>query len=729
MQNPHKFFKDLLQIILNTYSQIFFSTQKEFAALILLVTFFDFYTGLFGLLAVLATIVTGFCLGFDRKVLDKGLLGFNSLLVGLGLGVYFSPSIYLAFIVVLASLFAFFISVSLQGVIGKYGLPFLSIPFIIALWVFMLATTSFHVLGINERGIFTINELYHLGGQSLVNVYDYLNIMEIPKVLRAYFISLSAILFQYNVLSGMIISLGLLLFSRIAFSLSLIGFFLAYYFYQIIGAQITIYDYSFFGFNYILSSIALGGFFLIPSRKAYLWMILLIPFVAILTISMNMLFLQFRLPVYSLPFNMVALLFIYSLKFREKYSYHLSEVYFQYNSPEKNLYIFQNNKERFRYRFFTPIKLPFYGKWKVSQGQNGTYTHQGVYQYAWDFNIEGFDGRQFQNQGDYHEDYYCFGKPVIAPEKGIVESVIDGIEDNLIGKANLKDNWGNTIIIKHENQIYTKLSHLKKASILVKKGEEVQFGQVIAKCGNSGRSPYPHLHFQIQSYPFIGSQTLDYPLNSFIAEENGSNHLYMHSKPVEDQVVSNIEVNPLLASALEFIPGQALKFEVDDHGKKDSLEWKVEVDEYNQSFIYDSKTGAKAYFENDATIFQFTYFEGDKKSYLYQMFIALFKVQKGYYQDLKLKDQFPVYLTFPKKILWFHDFISPFIMLVKSKYNLNYQSIDDELSPSEIILQSSMINYLMKRKINESRYKIILDSHGVLSLQVRSKNGGLTIKR
>jgi len=215
---------DFLQIVMNSYSQIFFSAHRGFALLIMLVTFFDFYTGFFGLVSVLASALVGVILGFERGILKKGLLGFNSLLVGLGLGVYYSPSWYLLGIVILASLFTFFISVSMQGVIGKYNLPFLSLPFILSLWAFMLATGSFSALGINERGIFMMNDLYTIGGQKLVDVYEYINNLAIPGSLRAYFISLSAILFQYSVLTGFVLAIGLLIFSRIAFSLSLIEF-------------------------------------------------------------------------------------------------------------------------------------------------------------------------------------------------------------------------------------------------------------------------------------------------------------------------------------------------------------------------------------------------------------------------------------------------------------------------------------------------------------------------
>ncbi len=705
--------------VLNSYSQVFFSTHKPFALLLLLVTFIDFYAGLFGLVSVLTAAIAGRMLGFNKLTIKNGLLGFNSLLAGLGLGIYFTPSVYLLVILILASLFTFLVSVSLQGVIGKYGLPSLSIPFILGLWAFLLASKSFEVLGLNERGIYTLNELYALGGKPLVSAYEYLNHMTLPKSISAYFFSLSAILFQYNILTGFIIAFGLLLFSRIAFSLSLIGFFIAYGFYHLIGVQITTYDYSFFGFNYILSSIALGGFFLIPSRNSYLWMILVIPFVAILTISLNTVFMQFRIPIYALPFNIVVLLFLYSLKFREKYSYRLSEVYFQHNSPEKNLYIFLNNKERFRYKLFTPIKLPFFGTWQVSQAHDGEFTHKGSYRHAWDFIIVNNEGKQFRNGGDFPEDYYCYNKPVVAPEDGVVEEIVDGIDDNVIGQPNLKDNWGNTIIIKHKNWVYSKLSHLKKGSFKVKKGDEVKYGEIIANCGNSGRSPYPHLHFQIQQNPFIGSETLDYPLNNFIVHDKNSFLLKTHSRPEKEQLVSNIETSDLLVSALNFVPGQILEFK---SGEDTDINWEVKVNEFNQSYLQCSRTKAKAFFENDKNLFYFTYFEGNKKSELFYFFQALFKLQKGFYQDLEVVDRYPLYLTFPKIILWFHDFISPFLLMVQSKYLVQYKRIDDEISPSLIELSSEMSNYFLNRKINGRSFQITIDNSGIAAIDITDNN-------
>ena len=99
--------------------------------------------------------------------------------------------------------------------------------------------------------------------------------------------------------------------------------------------------------------------------------------------------------------------------------------------------------------------------------------------------------------------------------------VLDRVPDNVVGEVNLKENWGNTVIIKHDEHLYSSLSHLKEGSVKVKEGDSIKKGDVIGRCGNSGRSPYPHLHFQMQETPYIGSLTLEYPISYYIRHSNG----------------------------------------------------------------------------------------------------------------------------------------------------------------------------------------------------------------
>ncbi len=57
-------------------------------------------------------------------------------------------------------------------------------------------------------------------------------------------------------------------------------------------------------------------------------------------------------------------------------------------------------------------------------------------------------------------------------------------------------NYGNTTIIEHHNGIRTVYAHLSK--FLVKPGQEVKKGQLIALTGSTGLSTGPHLHYEVR---------------------------------------------------------------------------------------------------------------------------------------------------------------------------------------------------------------------------------------
>ena len=707
--------------LLNSYSQIFFSTNKVFGLILLLVSFFDIYAGLAGLLSVLVSLVLAKTLGYNLHNIKNGLYGFNSLLVGLGLGLTYTPGWETLVIVVFASITTLLITVALEGLLGKYGLPFLSLPFLAGMWMMILAGRDLSALGLSERGIYTVNELYQVGGLWLTDLYKWFEGLEKPFYVETYFLSLGAIFFQYNILAGALIALGLLIHSRIAFMLSLLGFTTAFVFYKALGADITQYGYTYIGFNYILTAIAVGGHFLYPNKYSFMSVVLLLPIVVLLTLSSSRFFAPYQLPIFSLPFNIVVILFLYFLKLRVNRQQYLKEIITQWNNPEKNLYFFDLAEKRFRWLSFFPVSLPFMGKWTVSQGENGEYTHQGDWRYAWDFVVTDHDGKQFKGNGDFVEDYYCYDKNVIAPAPGVVVDVVDGIDDNRVGKVNLLQNWGNSIVIKHTEYLYSQLSHLKKGTFKVKKGDYVQPGDMLARCGNSGRSPYPHLHFQLQSTPYVGSPTLDYPIDHFIKHNPKSFELHSYEKPLLNDQVSKIKVHELLKEAFNFIPGEKVTYSF--NGQTET--WEVFTDYYNQTYLYCKKTGSLAYLYNDGYVHYFKSFTGDQNSGLYLFFSALYQIPLGYYDRMQIKDIFPPNYVDQKMYKIINDFMAPFYPALRSEYLLLYKEIDNELMPDEIVLHSELSYYFLNRRIQKDTFEIRVSRKGVFS--IRSKRGTLNL--
>jgi len=289
--------KDTFNGILNSYSIIFFLDNKILAGTLMLVSFLNFWSGVSGLLAVVFVLFVGKKMNLHQPTLQSGYYSFNALLVGLGMGTFFDPSVVYFSLLALASLLTLLLSVGLGGWLYKYKLPFLSIPFVFTFWFVVLPSSHFENLGLTQRSIFWINELYAVGGNGLLELFKSIDAVQIHSLVDIYLRSLSSIFFQSNLIAGIFIAIALLISSRIMFSLSIIGFLSAYFFAQFTGSEAASINYYNIGANYVMVAFAVGGFFTIPSRQSYLWTILLIPLTSLVLLFFYKLLAFIQLPV------------------------------------------------------------------------------------------------------------------------------------------------------------------------------------------------------------------------------------------------------------------------------------------------------------------------------------------------------------------------------------------------------------------------------------------------
>jgi len=75
-------------------------------------------------------------------------------------------------------------------------------------------------------------------------------------------------------------------------------------------------------------------------------------------------------------------------------------------------------------------------------------------------------------------------------------SNVVAVADGKVILAEYYGGYGNTVIIDHGGKISTLYAHNSK--LLVKEGDKVTRGQVIAKSGSTGLSTGPHLHFEVR---------------------------------------------------------------------------------------------------------------------------------------------------------------------------------------------------------------------------------------
>jgi hypothetical protein len=156
----------------------------------------------------------------------------------------------------------------------------------------------------------------------------------------------------------------------------------------------------------------------------------------------------------------------------------------------------------------TPLHLPFDGEWFVFWGGRTIEENYHAFtvdqRFAYDLLIVR-DGKSHPNDATGNAGYYCWNAPIHAPADGVITESVDGIEDNVPGKMNPAQAAGNHVVIDHGNGEYSLLAHFRRGTVAVKVGDHVKAGDLLGRCGNSGNSSEPHLHYHLQTAPKFGS--------------------------------------------------------------------------------------------------------------------------------------------------------------------------------------------------------------------------------
>jgi hypothetical protein len=190
----------------------------------------------------------------------------------------------------------------------------------------------------------------------------------------------------------------------------------------------------------------------------------------------------------------------------------------------------------------THLSLPFKGEWATMWGGDTKELnpHHEIrnQRFALDFNVLRSFGKSHDSTGKRNEDYFAFGKEILAPGDGVVVEAIDGVHDNLPFTPNPYSALGNCVIIRHSENEYSVLSHLKRKSIKVKSGDTVKSGKVIGLCGNSGNSSEPELEYFLINTDRIENATgIKVYFNDITVRQKKEDHEEKLYSPVRDDKV------------------------------------------------------------------------------------------------------------------------------------------------------------------------------------------------
>ncbi|MBT6206941.1 MAG: peptidoglycan DD-metalloendopeptidase family protein, partial [Francisellaceae bacterium] len=564
----------------------------------------------------------------------------NTVLVGLSIGYFYELTWLVLFLVICSGIFSFIATAACANFFSKYlSITTLSLPFVVISSSAYFESHGYLLLQPPE--IFKYEAIL----SSALNNY-----LALPSWLYGFFLALGTIVFTSNLLGGMIVAIVLAFYSRILFFLALFGYLLGSTVAGLLTNSLEVTYLHLSNFNYILVAIALGGIFCVPSPKSLLIASLAIMISTFVLHITDLMQVDYGIISFNLAFNIVTLFFLYLLKMLEFPL--LNQI--SLSTPEATLDYYICNGKRFEGGGQRRLKLPFSGAWLVWQGIDGPWTHKGCWKYAFDFVIcktdhlqpeetQNLVGYELVNRGLYKNninnlnDYYAFKQKVFSPDKGRIVHVVFHLPDNKPGIVDRENNWGNLIILESGSGYFIEISHFAQNSIVVKVGDWVAAGDLLGLCGNSGYSPRPHIHIQVQPNDAIGATTIAFCFQGYAVNNNFINA----GVPETGQILTPITMESKLDGKTNLGFQQTLRFidKSNTNTTEENTVFKVDMNESSE-FYLGSKQG-RLYFGKESHCFYFYRMEGHDP-WLSFIFAALPHIPLSYSADMTWQDNLPI---------------------------------------------------------------------------------------
>ena len=635
VQTPRSLVRTILQVLLRPYAQILLSRNLLAGALIAAAIAVRPALFWLTLLALLASALVTLLFGLGLEAVRSGGPGCIAVLTTLGLAAFVPEGGSPVLLVVLGAAFSVLYYASFQVVFASFALPMHALPFVAATWTVHLAARMMPA------------------GRTFADFSHAWDSLPLWALAPSWFDLPAFLVFGHGLLTGLLVLLAIAVHSRIALLLTGLGALAAAVVQHLFRPGLpTLTPDSLAALNAILAAMAIGGVWFVPQPSAIALAGGAAAMAATVSYALVALLAPFSLPVVSLPFVLTVILFLAAARIREQDRWPRSTV--PASHPEEALARHLTHLRRFGNLPWLPFRLPFRGEWFVSQGHDGEHTHQGLWRHGLDFEGTGIDGKNYRGEGKDLRDYYCYGLPVVAAGAGIVALVEDGVADNRVGEVDLHNNWGNAVVISHGSALCSVYAHLQPKSIKVKVGDVITPGMEIGRCGNSGRSPTPHLHFQVQRAKHLGSPTVAFYFGDVIVRRDEVSHMGTHLVPEQGSIIRPVQRDEGLAHLFSFAPGAWYELCAEPGEKKEIAQ--VQIDLLGACYLQSSL--GKLYFDTYENGMVLTGYAGAPDSLLRFLLLAAARVPFDSATELTWTDALSRRLLLPSFLRGLSDLLS-----------------------------------------------------------------------
>jgi urea transporter len=302
----------VVDTLLRGVGQVMFQNNPLTGLLFLVGIFVNsFKFGGAALLGLAASTLAAHLLGADRALIRAGLFGFNGILVGIALAFFFEFDLLLAVYIVLGAAVSTVVMMALINLLTPWDMPALTAPFVLTTWLLLFAVYQFDALQPTELiapltpdpQAAVQTELRELatgtGGLTLANLAH--------GDLRG----VGEVMFQDNLLTGVIFLIAVLVNSRISALFAVLGSTVALLTALALGADGFAIYHGLYGFNAVLCAIAIGGLFYVLTWKSAVYALLAAVFSVVAFAGIAVLLAPIGMPALTAPFVLTTWLFLW----------------------------------------------------------------------------------------------------------------------------------------------------------------------------------------------------------------------------------------------------------------------------------------------------------------------------------------------------------------------------------------------------------------------------------
>ncbi|MFZ5791046.1 MAG: urea transporter [Pseudomonadota bacterium] len=367
--------------------------------------------------------------------------------------------------------------------------------------------------------------------------------------------TLGALLFQPTPEVGLVLAAVILLWSRVAFVAGVVGWIVGVVTATALVKGGVVYYWMPTAYNFFLAGMGLGAVFFLPGRASLVIAAMGGCGASIVAVALQHLFPAAAFGYLPIASALTIWVGIYALAEASE------QTLFRRNKaidlPPEEAWWRAAYWSRRSGRQGPFLVVPVAGAALVSQSTDGGLSHVGPWRYALDLQRPASAGDAAGVNIST-----IWDAPVTAPASGVVERVEDRVPDNPLGFSNYVENWGNYVLIRLDQGGWLLLAHMRQGTIAARPGMRVEIGTYLGNVGNSGRSPIPHLHLQVQNSPELGAPTVPFRLANFLSATHPERPLLQWNAstiPSQGAIVAFAPPNPDAHAILASLaPGSAV---------------------------------------------------------------------------------------------------------------------------------------------------------------------------